>query len=97
MNTPLNPGKESHDGGESGAPILSYSDEDEISLLHLLTTIGEEKWTVIITALVGLLIALGFALMREPTFTSKASIMPPGNASSGGFRANSARWRDWPV
>lgn len=85
MNTPLNPGKESHDGGESGAPILSYSDEDEISLLDLLTTIGEEKWTVIITALVGLLIALGFALMREPTFTSKASIMPPGNASSGGL------------
>lgn len=62
-------------------------EDDEISLLDLLTVIVENLKLLILGPLAAGLIALGFSFLITPTFTAKTTMIPPGQSSGGGTAA----------
>lgn len=76
MNQDLNP---------AGAPV--YDDEDEISLLDLATTLGEEKKLIFGLPFVVGIIAIVVSLFLAPVFTAKTTMLPPQNGGGGGAAA----------
>src|SRR6202453_2821297 len=54
----------------------------EFDLLDLLVVMAERKKTIILTTLIGLLLALGLVMLVHPAFTAKATIMPPQQGQS---------------
>jgi len=60
----------------------SYSDEDEVSLLEILTIIGEAKRFIFLFTLTCAVIAAVVSLIIRPTFTAKTVFMPPQQQSS---------------
>ena len=52
-------------------------DDDEISLLDLLQTVAENLRLLILGPLLVGLTALGVSFLVTPTFTAKASFLPP--------------------
>lgn len=76
MNQELNP---------AGAPV--YDDEDEISLLDLATTLGEEKKLIFGLPFVVGIIAIVVSLFLTPVFTAKTTMLPPQNGGGGGGAA----------
>jgi tyrosine-protein kinase Etk/Wzc len=64
-----------------------HSDEDEISLLELTTTLGEEKKLVFGLPLVAGLIAIVAVLVMTPVYTAKTTLLPPQIGTGGGAAA----------
>lgn len=62
-------------------------DEDEISLLDLLTVIVENLKLLILGPLAAGILALGVSFLITPTFTAKTTMIPPGQSSGGGAAA----------
>jgi tyrosine-protein kinase Etk/Wzc len=65
----------------------TFVEDDEISLLDLLTVIVENLKLLILGPLVAGLIALGYSFLITPTFTAKTTMIPPGQSSGGGTAA----------
>ncbi|MEH6998119.1 MAG: Wzz/FepE/Etk N-terminal domain-containing protein [Limnobacter sp.] len=62
-------------------------DDDEISLIELATTLGEEKKLVFgLPFLVGI-VAIVVSLFLTPIFTAKTTLLPPQNSGGGGAAA----------
>lgn len=76
MNQDLNP---------AGAPV--YDDENEISLLDLATTLGEEKKLIFGLPFVAGIVAIVVSLLLTPIFTAKATLLPPQSGGGGGAAA----------
>lgn len=76
MNQDLNP---------AGAPV--YDDEDEISLLDLATTLGEEKKLIFGLPFVAGIVAIVVSLLLTPIFTAKTTLLPPQSGGGGGAAA----------
>ena len=66
---------------------MSSDQEDEISLLDLLTVIVENLKLLIVGPLVAGLLALGISFLITPTFTAKTTMIPPGQSGGGGAAA----------
>jgi uncharacterized protein involved in exopolysaccharide biosynthesis len=66
---------------------LIEDDDDEISLLDLLTVIVENLKLLILGPLVAGILALGVSFLITPTFTAKTTVIPPGQSSGGGTAA----------
>lgn len=62
-------------------------DEDEISLLDLATTLGEEKKLVFGLPLVVGVAAIVISLFLTPVFTAKTTLLPPQSSGGGGAAA----------
>jgi len=62
-------------------------EEDEISLLDLLTVVVENLKLLVVGPLVAGLLALGISFLITPTFTAKTTVIPPGQSSGGGAAA----------
>jgi len=62
-------------------------EEDEISLLDLLTVVVENLKLLVVGPLVAGLLALGISFLITPTFTAKTTVIPPGQGSGGGGAA----------
>lgn len=58
-------------------------DEDEISLLDLLTVIVENLKLLILGPLAAGILALGVSFLVTPTFTAKTTMIPPGQSGGG--------------
>jgi tyrosine-protein kinase Etk/Wzc len=54
----------------------------EFDLLDLLLAIAERKYTIILSTLIGLFLAMGLVLLMHPVFTARAVIMPPQQGQS---------------
>jgi uncharacterized protein involved in exopolysaccharide biosynthesis len=65
----------------------SIIEEDEISLLDLLTVIVENLKLLILGPLTAGILALGISFLITPTFTAKTTVIPPGQSNSGGAAA----------
>lgn len=66
----------------SSSPVVEV--EDEISLLDLATVVVENLRLLIIGPLVAGLLALGISFLITPTYTTKTTMIPPGQAGGGG-------------
>ncbi len=62
-------------------------EDDEISLLDLLTVIVENLKLLILGPLAAGILALGVSFLITPTFTAKTTMIPPGQSSGGGTAA----------
>lgn len=76
MNQDLNP---------AGVPV--YNEEDEISLLDLATTLGEEKKLIFGLPFLAGIVAIVVSLLLTPIFTAKTTLLPPQSGSGGGAAA----------
>jgi uncharacterized protein involved in exopolysaccharide biosynthesis len=65
----------------------SSSDEDEISLIDLLITLGNEKKFILSFTLVVTLVAVIVSLLLTPIYTAKAVMMPPQQQQSSAASA----------
>jgi uncharacterized protein involved in exopolysaccharide biosynthesis len=65
----------------------TFVEDDEISLLDLLTVIVENLKLLILGPLVAGILALGVSFLIPPTFTAKTTMIPPGQSSGGGAAA----------
>ena len=72
---------------DEAPPQLSHAGGGEFSFLDLLVVLAARKRIICLSALSGFVLALGAALLRSPTFTAQASIMPPqrGESSASGL------------
>lgn len=76
MNQDLNP-----------AGVPAYDDEDEISLLDLATTLGEEKKLIFGLPFLAGIVAIVVSLLLTPIFTAKTTLLPPQSGGGGGAAA----------
>ncbi|WP_394673371.1 GumC family protein [Limnobacter sp.] len=67
-------------------PIGDY-DDDEISLVELATTLGEEKKLIFGLPFVVGIVAIVVSLFLTPIFTAKTTLLPPQNSGGGGAAA----------
>ncbi|WP_334120265.1 GumC family protein [Limnobacter sp.] len=65
--------------------IDSY--DDEISLVELATTLGEEKKLIFGLPFVAGIVAIVVSLLLTPIFTAKTTLLPPQSGSGGGAAA----------
>ena len=65
----------------------AYGDEDEISLVELATTLGEEKKLVFGLPFVVGVVAIVVSLFLTPIFTAKTTLLPPQSSGGGGAAA----------
>ncbi len=63
-------------------PPAETSSGIEFDLLDLLLVIVRRKYTIILSTLIGLLLATGLVFLMHPVFTSTAMIMPPQQGQS---------------
>lgn len=62
-------------------------DEDEISLVELATTLGEEKKLIFGLPFIAGIVAIVATLLMTPIFTAKTTLLPPQNGGGGGAAA----------
>ncbi|GAA0691901.1 LPS O-antigen chain length determinant protein WzzB [Marinobacterium maritimum] len=55
----------------------TYIQNDEIDLFELIENIWQQKWLVVITAVIALVLGCAFAFLTTPTYESKAFLLPP--------------------
>lgn len=65
---------------------LAY-DEDEISLVELATTLGEEKKLIFGLPFIAGIVAIVVSLLMTPIFTAKTTLLPPQSSGGGGAAA----------
>jgi uncharacterized protein involved in exopolysaccharide biosynthesis len=63
--------------------VEPVGDDDEISLLDILTGIGEEKRLVTAVTAVAAAIGLAIALLLPPIFTARTTLLPPQQGQGG--------------
>ena len=68
-------------------PQHAVYEEDEISLLDLATTLGEEKKLVFGLPLAAGVLAIVVSLFLTPIFTAKTTLLPPQSSGGGGAAA----------
>lgn len=61
--------------------------EDGISLIDIVTALGEEKWTIFWIAFICTLAGLGYSLTLTNIYTAKTTILPPQQSQSGAANA----------
>lgn len=71
---------------DSSQQNLAY-DEDEISLVELATTLGEEKKLIFGLPFIAGIVAIVATLLMTPIFTAKTTLLPPQNGGGGGAAA----------
>ncbi|WP_370264136.1 GumC family protein [Limnobacter sp.] len=76
MNTPQTP-----------TPQFDYAEEDEISLLELGTTLGEEKKLIFGLPFVAGIVAIVVSLLLTPIYTAKTTLLPPQSGGGGAAAA----------
>ena len=72
------------------AQAAQTDDEDDgprVSLVDLLTWLGQGKRTVAIAAGVTTLLALALALLQTPIYTARTTLLPPGSQQQSGSAA----------
>jgi uncharacterized protein involved in exopolysaccharide biosynthesis len=69
---------------ENQAP---YPEEDEISLLDLITALGKEKRLLFGTPIVAVLLAVAYTLTVTPIYTARTLILPPQQQQNGASAA----------
>ena len=62
-------------------------DEDEINLVELATTLGEEKKLIFGLPFIAGIVAIVASLLMTPIFTAKTTLLPPQNGGGGGAAA----------
>ncbi len=67
---------------EYSPPLEAAPSGIQFDLLDLLVVIAERKKTIILTTMIGLLLGLGLVMLVKPSFTAKATIMPPQQGQS---------------
>lgn len=67
-------------------PVGDY-DDDEISLVELATTLGEEKKLIFGLPFVVGIVVIVVSLFLTPIFTAKTTLLPPQNSGGGGAAA----------
>ncbi len=72
---------------QTQTPSVSDVDEDEINLLDLAITLGEEKKTLIAIPATTTTLAIVVSLLMTPIFTAKTVMMPPQQQQSGAASA----------
>ena len=82
MNQPFDPNQQT-----TQAQYAAGYDEDEISLVELATTLGEEKKLIFGLPFVAGILAIVVSLLLTPIFTAKTTLLPPQNNSGGGAAA----------
>jgi uncharacterized protein involved in exopolysaccharide biosynthesis len=71
------------DARELTPHVEPVGDDDEISLLDILTGIGEEKRLVTAVTAVAAAIGLAIALLLPPIFTARTTLLPPQQGQGG--------------
>ena len=71
---------------ENNMPQAEY-EEDEISLLDLATTLGEEKKLVFGLPIVAGIVAIVVSLLLTPIYTARTTLLPPQSSGAGGAAA----------
>lgn len=73
-----------------GMAPAPYVEESEISLVEILTAIGEEKTLIGLVALIATAIGLAVALLLPPVYTARTTLLPPqqGQSSSSAMLAS---------
>jgi tyrosine-protein kinase Etk/Wzc len=79
MNQPFDPSQQ--------AMHNAAYEEDEISLIDLATTLGEEKKLIFGLPFVAGVVAIVVSLFLTPIFTAKTTLLPPQNSGGGGAAA----------
>jgi tyrosine-protein kinase Etk/Wzc len=69
-------------------PVGPVEADDEISLLDLVTTLGEEKKSIALIAFAATVVGLVVALILPPIFTGRTTLLPP--QGQGGSSASMA-------
>lgn len=69
------------------API-EWQEDDEISLIDLATTLGEQKKWVLGTPALASVVSIVVALLLSPVYTAKTTLLPPGGNNGGGGAAS---------
>ena len=64
------------------SPPLEAQSGIEFDLLDLLLVMAERKYTILLSALIGMLLFTGLVLLMQPVFTAKATILPPAQGQS---------------
>ena len=82
MNQPFDPSQQT-----TQPPYAAGYEEDEISLVELATTLGEEKKLIFGLPFVAGILAIVVSLLLTPIFTAKTTLLPPQNNSGGGAAA----------
>lgn len=82
MNQPFDPNQQT----TQPAHAVGY-EEDEISLVELATTLGEEKKLIFGLPFVAGILAIVVSLLLTPIFTAKTTLLPPQNNGGGGAAA----------
>mgnify|MGYP001351670422 CR=1 FL=1 len=67
--------------------VSSAYEEDEISLLDLATTLGEEKKLIFGLPIVVGIVAIVGSLLLTPIYTARTTLLPPQNGGGGGAAA----------
>lgn len=62
-------------------------EEDEISLIELATTLGEEKKILFGLPFAAAVISIIVSLLMTPTYTAKVTLLPPSGGGGGGLSA----------
>jgi tyrosine-protein kinase Etk/Wzc len=75
----------------AAAPKPAWADDEDedpgVTLLDLLTWLGESKGFIAAVTLLALLGSLAFALTREPIYTARTTLLPPGAQQQSGSAA----------
>ncbi|HEX4917144.1 MAG TPA: Wzz/FepE/Etk N-terminal domain-containing protein, partial [Limnobacter sp.] len=66
---------------------MNQTEEDEISLLELATTLGEEKKLIFGLPLVVGIVAIVVSLLLTPIYTAKTTLLPPQSGGGGAAAA----------
>lgn len=74
------------DSSQQATHNMAY-EEDEISLIDLATTLGEEKKLIFGLPIVAGVVAIVVSLFLTPIFTAKTTLLPPQNSGGGGAAA----------
>ncbi len=69
------------------ATVAAEAEEDEISLIDLAITLGEEKKTLFAVPAITTTLAIVVSLLMTPIFTAKTVMMPPQQQQSGAASA----------
>ncbi|GLR27027.1 GumC family protein [Limnobacter litoralis] len=74
---------------QTNAPAeqLDWVEEDEISLIDLATTLGEQKKLVFGLPALAAVVSIIVSLLLPPIFTAETSLLPPSGNSGGGGAA----------
>lgn len=61
--------------------------DDEVHFIDLMVILAQQKWVILITALVGVILAVVISFLITPMYTSSVKFMPPQQQQSAGVAA----------